>query len=123
MLEKFGVEGELWKGEPFWSYLDCFQWPLSTVCLQGFYNIPSSTSPRILVAVGSLAGVLIYGAYSGTLISFLSVVIEPINNLGQLIDTDYTFVVADEPLALKFLAVNNPEIHAFHFAANGIIIN
>lgn len=89
-----------------WTVSDCVMWSFTTMSLRGFYKSPLENSLRITMIAGSVAGVLMYAAYSGTLVSFLSVTIEPINNLGQLLATDFTFVVVDYELPLKFLSVS-----------------
>jgi ABC-type multidrug transport system fused ATPase/permease subunit len=95
-----------------WIARDCFQWAFSTFCLQGFYKVPSRLPFRILVLTGSMFGILVYSSYSGILVSFLSVVIDPIQNLGQLVSTRYTFAVVDNPIPLQFLCVSRAESYS-----------
>ncbi|XP_035710070.1 probable glutamate receptor isoform X2 [Folsomia candida] len=91
-------------GRDHWNVSDCFMWSMTAMSLRGFYKLPIESSLRIVMIVGSLAGIVLFAAYSGTLVSFLSVVIDPINNIGQLLATDFTFVVVDYELPLKFLS-------------------
>lgn len=93
-------------GRDHWNVSDCFMWSMTAMSLRGFYKLPIESSLRIVMIVGSLAGIVLFAAYSGTLVSFLSVVIDPINNIGQLLATDFTFVVVDYELPLKFLSVS-----------------
>lgn len=92
-------------GDTSWTLSDCILWSLTSMTLRGFYKPPHELSLRITAIVGSVSGLIILSSYSGTLVSFLSVVTEPIQNLAQLLASDFTIVVVDEPLPLQFLSV------------------
>lgn len=94
------------EGTFIWNYIDYFQWTLGSLCLQSYTGYPIQTSFRIVIGIGYLLAVVIFAAYSGNLISFLSVVIEPIKNLNQLLETNFVFNVVDSPLPLAFLKVS-----------------
>lgn len=89
-----------------WSISDSILWSLSAISCQGWYKWPQETAMRILVITGSFAGILIFSVYSGIIIAFLSVVGEPIQNLGQLLELQrFTHSIGDSAVVLKILAV------------------
>ncbi|CAG7727371.1 unnamed protein product [Allacma fusca] len=86
-----------------WSPSDCFQWALAVFCNQEFYNIPKYDCCRIVIGMGSLAAVIVYGAYAGTLISFLSVVVDSITNVEQLVSKSYVLSIVGSNITLRFM--------------------
>jgi len=90
-----------------WNYWDCVVWPVRSLCLQGFKdeNEPGLFCVRFLILFNFLIGYIIYSAFSGVLISFLSVNVDPIQNFRQLLSAPFIFSIIDDPIALKHFAV------------------
>ncbi|CAG7727676.1 unnamed protein product [Allacma fusca] len=88
--------------QSLWCPSDCFQWALAAFCIQGFYNIPKYDCYRIVIGMGFLSGVLIYGAYAGTLISFLSVVVDSVTSVEQLMEDSFVLSIVGNNISQRF---------------------
>jgi len=88
-----------------WSRADCFQWSLATMCFQGYYALPKKGAIRIVLGTILLTSVIVYGAYGGTLLSFLFVQLEPINTMEELLAHDFRIEISDDPVTIKGLFV------------------
>lgn len=89
-------------------------WCIGAICQQGWYNLPNSTSIRVIVISGLFLSVVSYSAYTGKIVSELWNVPKPIGSLQQLMlyarkvylddqsDTSYD--------VLEGLAATSPEI-------------
>ena len=60
---------------------------------------------RIIYFAGAFGRIILYGAYSGTLISFLTVALNGYQFFGQLVDNHYPFVVDNYPVIEHAMAV------------------
>ena len=87
------------------TMLDCMFWPINLICAKAVYHIPKKFSVRIALLTGSLAGLVLNVAYSGNLISFLSVALGSFKSFEQLLETGFTFdtkaVIQFEMLKVK----------------------
>ena len=70
---------------------DCIFWPANLICAKAVYHMPKKLSVRIALFSGSLAGLVLNVAYSGTLISFLSISLGSFKNFDQLLGTSFVF--------------------------------
>ena len=88
--EDNGVEPEETLHNRF-SVPDCIYLPINLICCKGVDQIPKTFSVRFALLVGSFAGLVLNVAYSGTLISFLSVALGSLKRFEQLLETSFIF--------------------------------
>lgn len=67
-------------------------WALYMLCCKGPNSVPAVVSLRMSVFAGSILGLVLFAAYGGTIISFMTVSVEPFANFGQLLTTSYSIV-------------------------------
>ena len=70
---------------------DCIFWPVNLLCAKAVYRMPRNFPVRIPLFAGSLAGLVFNVAYSGTLISFLSIAMGSFKRFDQLLESGFTF--------------------------------
>lgn len=88
-----------------WNLWDCLLWPVSTLCLKSYKKIPTNSSIRIVVITGLISSVIIFGAYSGTLRSFLFVHADQLTSVSNLLKTNFKFSVIGETAIHGIIAV------------------
>ena len=88
-----------------WCMLDCALWTISALCFKSFYYVPKHDSYRIVVGIWLLTSVILYAAYSGTLISFLSVEVESLKSFENLIAASYDFAITTYPIPRQIMRV------------------
>ena len=64
-------------------------WSLASVCCREYHGRSQNFSSKFLILSSQLAGVIFYAAYSGTLISFLSVAHDGIETFDELMSSDF----------------------------------
>ena len=94
-----------------WLAIACW-WVVGALILLGFQKIPFSSRGRLYLVDGTdrspfsrinhfsgdFVRIILYGAYSGTLISFLTVALSGYTSFDQLADSQLSFVVDNYPV-------------------------
>lgn len=85
----------------FERWCDWFLWPISILCQRTMRPTPVRFTLKTIVISSSIAGAVLYIAFSGTLISFLTVSVAPISTLEQLLRSSFQFHALDFLLVVE----------------------
>ena len=89
------------------EWCDWLLWPVSILSQRTMRPMPAEFSLKIILTTSTIVGAVLYIAFSGTLISFLTVFLDPISTLEQLLQSSFEFHAADFLIAVEGFRVRH----------------